>query len=348
MAEISILDPRVLPRIVQEYTAPESFLGLSSIVTVESDIQPTWEYDIVVHTRQTLERYNSYNTEAVLLDQLPVANMKGGYAYQRVKKSFNPSTLRLLRRIGEGTANQAAGEERVRVETEDIRLRMMRNEEAAVWKMLQGSWTYKVESGVSYTINYRLPSSHQVDPVVGWGNSGDDPIGDISAIKRQIIRDCGYPIARAYMNNVTITKFYELPEVSGGFMTGAESSSKQGQLSDRQKDSFQNERMIPRFHGIDWIEYDAGYLGGDGTLASGVYTPYIPDNMIIFLANSGGDNPYKFKYGPSVDHAAPPNWTGVFVKTWEEQDPSVRQVLMEVQYMPVLTNPYSLATMDIS
>ena len=344
MAELSILDPRVLPGVVQEYTAPENLLGLTTIVTLETDNQPKWEYDIDVHSRNALPRYNSHNTEATLLDQLPVGHMEGGYAYQRVKKAFLPSTLRLLRRVGEGTASTAAGEALVLRETEDIRNRMMRSEEYSIWQMLQGSWTFRVESGIDYTINYQIPSSHKVSPTTDWGDAGDDPIGDISAIKRQVERDSGFPIARAYLNNVTMTKFYELPEVSGGITS---SPSKQGQLSDQQKQMFQNERTIPRFHGIDWVEYDAGYLGGDGTLESGTYSPYIPNDVIVLIANISGDNPFKMKYGPSVDHSAPPDWTGVFTKTWEEQDPSVRQVLMELQYMPVLTNPYGLATLTV-
>ena len=344
MAEIAILDPRVFPRVVAEYEAPENLLGINTIVDIDSETQPTWEYDIEVHSRKALPRYSSHNSEAVLLDQLPVGHMAGSFAYQRVKKNFEPSTLRLLRGVGEGRASTAAGEAKVVRETEDIRLRMMRSEEAAVWAMLQGSWIYKVESNINYTIDYKIPSSHKTTVTISWGSASDDPIGDISAVKRQVERDCGFPITRAYMNNVTITKFYELPEVSGGFTS---SSGKQGQLSDVQKQRFQDERTIPRFHAIDWIEYDAGYLAGSGELEDGVYTSYIPDDVIIFISD-GGTSPFQFLYGPSVDNSAPPDWTGVYSKTWLEEDPSARQVLMEVQYMPILRNPYKVATLDIT
>ena len=181
-----------------------------------------------------------------------------------------------------------------------------------------------------------------------WGMAGDTPISDISAIKRRVQRDCGFPIARAYMNEPTMTKFVELPEVSGGYVNdialGTANATKQGQLTEEQKRTFQNERMIPRFHGIDWIEYDNGYLAaGIGS----TYTPYIPDDMIIFMVD-GGQNSFKLQYGPSLDHAAPPNWTGVFTKSEEKFDPSVREVLFEVQYMPILLNPFKIATLDIT
>lgn len=342
MSVISILDPRVLPRVVREYEAPENLLGFN-MVEKRSDIQPNWEYDIEVHTGASLARYTTPDSEAVLIDQLPVGTMRGSYAYQRIKKRFNPSTLRLLRRVGENTASTAAGEDRVLRETQEMRRGMMRAEEHAIWSMLQGSWQFTVESGVQYTIDYGMPSSHKVTPSNAWGSSSDDPIGDIASINRRVERDCGFPISRAYLNNKTMAKFVELPEVSGGFTLAAGATSKQGQLSDMQKQQFQNERRINRFHGIDWIEYDGG------SLASGIgstYTPYIPDNKIVFIAD-GGSNPLVLQYGPSVDDSAPADWSGVFTKTWKEEDPSARQVLIEVQYMPILLNPFKVATLTI-
>ena len=342
MGEIAILDPRVLPRVVRQYDAAESLIG-KSLVTEESDTQPTWEYDIEVHTQAALTKYVAPNGEAVLVDQLPVGHMAGSYAYQRMKKRFNPSTLRLLRRVGEGLASAAAGEERVVRETQAFRAEMVRAEEKAIWDMMRGSWTFTTESGVQYTIDYGVPSNHKVTVSTTWGEAGDDPIGDIAAMKRRVSRDCGYPIARAYMNEKTITKFKELPEVSGG-INSTSATTKQGQLSEEQKREFQNERRISRFHGIDWIEYDAGYLaGGIGSL----YTPYIPDDVIIFVVDSPS-NPFVFKYGPSIDDSAPADWTGPFTKTWKEEDPSARNVLIEVQYMPILLNPFKVATLDIS
>ena len=342
MAELSILNPRVLPGVVAQYDAPEDLLGLT-LVDKTSDNQPMWEYDIEVHTGAALRKYTAPNTEAILIDQAPVGHMQGRYAYQRFKKAFSPTTLRLLREVGQNLASTEAGERRVVRETELMRQEMMRAEEIAVWQMFQGFWSFTTESGVKYDINYGVPDNHKVSVTTAWGASGDDPVGDISSIKRRVQRDCGFPITRAYMNGPTMSRFYELPEVSGGYLAGSVAESKQGLLSDEQKRSFNNERIIPRWHGIDWIEYDGGVLE-DGI--GSTYTPYIPDNMIIFKVD-GGMNSYMLQYGPSLDHGAPPNWTGVFTKSWEEEDPSERQVLFEVQYMPILLNPFKVATMNI-
>ena len=221
---------------------------------------------------------------------------------------------------------------------------MLRAEESAVWDMFRGTWSYTVETGRTYTIDYGIPDNHKVTVTTSWGQSGDDPIGDIAAIKRRIERDCGYPISRAYMNNVTMRKFYELPEVSGGYIPAGTESTRIGQLSDAQKQAFQNERVLRRWYGIDWFEYDGG------TLAAGIgsaYAPYIPDDIIVFMAD-GGANDRRIEYGPSIDDDAPADWTGPFTKTWKEQDPSARNVLIEVQYVPQLRNPFKHATLDIT
>ena len=325
MAELSILHPRVLPRVVQEIDVQDDLMGLS-LVSTESDTQPFWEYDIVIADRDKLESYQAPNTEARLLDQLPVGHMEGSYAYTRVKKMFSPTTLRLLRRVGEGTASTSVGEDRVIAEMEDMRLKLDRQKEYAVWQMIQGSWSFKVESGHQYTIDYKIPAAHKVTPSVVWGANSDTPVLDVSAIKRIVSHNSGRQLTAGYMNNKTLTRMYELDELSEF-------------LSDRQKELYTNERTIARWNGIDWREYDGGYVSG------GVYNTYIPDNKIILFPD--GRNPFVLKYGPSLDHDAPADWTGLFTKSWIEPDPSNRQVLMEEQYMPVLLNPLQVAILDI-
>ena len=112
MPELAILNPRVIPEVVRQYDAPENLLGLT-LVDKTSNTQPFWEYDILVHTAAKVSKYVAPNAEAVLLDQLPVSSMKGDYAYQRMKKRFSPSTLRMLRQPGSDRASTAAGEARV-------------------------------------------------------------------------------------------------------------------------------------------------------------------------------------------------------------------------------------------
>lgn len=341
MAEIGLLDPRVLNGVIQEFEGPESLLGHELVGTPLRDIQPTWEYDIIRPSRGALTTFNAPNAEARVIDQLKIGHMTGGYAYIRDKKMFTPTALRWLRRAGQDRAAARNAEAKVLEELTDMRTQHMRGEEIAIWKMFQGEWTYNLVNGTSETINYRIPSMHKPNALSGdtaWGGSADDPIGNIQAWKRVVERDSGFPISYGVMNNVTMSKFIRLPEVKE-------------QLSDRQKDRYTTEGIIPRFFGIDWREYDAGYVeddseSGSSEGSSGLYVPYIPDNVIIFYA-FGGTSPWRLLYGPSADDDAPATQTGPYVKSWSEPDPSGRQVLMEVNFMPALFKPNQLMVANI-
>ena len=338
MPEISILDPRVLPMVVREYDAPTSFMG-HQLVMMESDTQPFWEYDIVISERDKLDTYQTPNSEALLIDQLPVGHMEGRYAYQRVKKQFSPSTTRLLRRVGEGLASTQAGEDKIMEEVEDMRMKMYRAQEFAIWQMIQGSWTYKTDNGGTYSIDYKIPSDLKVAVSTKWDAAGATVVDDVAALKRNVVRLSGYPLTTAYMNAKTMNGF-----VNSSIVTGYHTNSGTQHfpmLSDQQTAEYVRERTISRWMGINWMEYDDGYVDvdiSDHSTNVNAYKPYIPDGMIIFLTSSSY-NPFRFKYGPSIDHEAPPNWTGPFTKSWLEPDPSNRQVLMEVQYMPMNINP---------
>ena len=331
MPEIALLEPRVLNGVIQEFEGPETLLGQQIVGTPINDINPTWEYDILRPSRGALTTFNVPNGEARIVDQMRVGHMQGGYAYLRDKKTFTPTALRWLRAAGENTVSARNAEQKVLEELNDMRQLHLRGEEIAIWNMLQGTWTYDLQNGASVTVDYQIPSAHKPAALTGnarWGQSADDPIGNIQSWKRVVIRSSGFPIDFGYMNNTTMSRFVKLPEVKD-------------QLSDRQKDMYTTEGRVPRFFEIDWLEYDGGYLADDG-----VYTPYIPDNKIIFMA-PGGSRPTAMLYGPSADEDAPSGHSGPFVKSWTEPDPSGRQVLLENNMMPVLFKPTQVMIVDI-
>ena len=71
MPELSLFEPRTLPRVVNEFEAPEEFLGLTIVGTPVPEPQPTWEYDIIRAARGASLLHNSPNAEAQIVDQLP-------------------------------------------------------------------------------------------------------------------------------------------------------------------------------------------------------------------------------------------------------------------------------------
>ena len=328
MPEIGLLEPRVLNGVINEFDAPEDFLGHQLVGTPDRDINPSWEYDVELPVRGAQTTFNTPNAEARIVDHTPISHKTGGYAYVRDKKIFSPTTLRWLRAAGENTVNRRNAERYVLKEVRALRLQHLRGEEIAIWEMLKGRWQYSTTTGATIDINYfeGLPAtfSSMYNPQAAtlWNAANAKPIADIGTWKRQISRATGYAIQYAYLNSVTMARFLALDEVTEF-------------LSDRQKDRFTSERVLPRFMGIDWYEYDGGYALDD---VAGTYTPYIPDGYIIFIA-PGGDDIFNMLYGPSADHDAPLGHTGPFTKSWLEPDPSARQFLIENNFMPVLRKP---------
>lgn len=330
MPELAMFDPRTLPRIVNEFEAPEEFLGLKILGAPIPETQPTWEYDIIRAARGASLLHNSPNSEAQIVDQLPFGHMQGAFAYKRDKKTFNATTLRWLRLAGESQAAAKNAEIRVMAELQDMRNQHQRAEELAAWAMFSGTWTYTLLNGATIAVDYGVPAAHQpVSSTAAWGVASDDPIGDILAWKQVVQRASGFPITIAYMNATAMAIFIQLAEV-------------QAELSDRQQDMFTAEGRLPRFFGIDWIEYDNGYVD-----TADVFQQYIPDERILFLA-TGGTKGWDMFHGPSADLDAPGGWTGPFTKSWVDPDPSGRQILMEVNYMPVLTQPLKTLYADTS
>jgi len=321
MPEISLLEPRVLSGVIEHFTTDVSptLRGLSLIGAPDPDLNPVWEYDMVRGSRDRSSP-NSPNSEARRIDHMKYSKLTGSYIYLRDKKMFNPTTLRWLREPGEPMGVAARNAERqVMREFLDLDNMQKRLMESFVWSMFSGTTTYTHEGGATVTIDYGIQSSHKPSASTAWGAANDDPIGDIGAWKQLTTHDAEQEIVSAYMNAATMVNFQKLPEV-------------RAQLSDVQKGRMTTEGMIPRFQGIDWFEYDMGYVPEGGS-----FTPYIPNNKVIFLAP--GNNPWGMKVGPSADDDAPPGHTGTFGKTWKEKDPSNRQFLLERHFIPCLFRP---------
>jgi hypothetical protein len=57
------------------------------------------------------------------------------------------------------------------------------------------------------------------------------------------------------------------------------------------------------------------------------------------LGNYTDQRPLELMIGPTADDEAPAGFTGKFAKTWKDKDPSARQYLLELNFLPVITRP---------
>lgn len=350
--EIGLLEPRVMNGVVRDFAGLESMLGRNIVGAPVDEMNPTWEYDIVRVNRSAADTFNVPNGPARVVDHDKIAKMTGSFAYLRDKKVFNATTLRWLRAAGDNEVARRNAEMRVMQELESLRMQHLRAEEKAIWFMLGGNyssfanagqWSYNLQNGASITVDYHLHDDNKINPSTPWLHVGN-PIGDISAAKRAIERGSGIPASRGYMNSQTMETFIRTNEVAGRTRpqsNSANNTASYSGLSDRMLDMLKTTGMMPKFLGIDWYEYDGGYVDEDGT-----FQPYIRDNTIVMLTENI-TSPWNMLYGPSADTKAPAGHTGPFVKTWDDEDPSGKQLLMEHNFMPVLYKPRHVVTLFI-
>ena len=326
MADLSILRPAVLNGIIEEMPAPSELLGLS-LMRTEPNPFPTVLYDTVRGSR-TIAKPNVPNSEAHIVPQLGSGQVTAGYMYVREKKVFNPTTMYWLRRTG--TLAQKRGEEAVQREMEDLDRRVRFFQEYCIWRgMFTGSLVVN-EADVKVNVDYQLAGTHK--PVLsgtdawnyvdGSGNYTAPIRRHVQAWKKLVSRDGAATITNAVMNSTTL----EIMMRNNLYTTAS------GIMSDRQKDTLYNSGFVDGLLGISWREYDLSYDDGTGNAV-----PFIPDGYVVLY--SGANDPFVMLDGPTADFSAPQDHTGRFAKTWQEQDPSARQALIEHNFFPALFRP---------
>ncbi len=329
MPEISLLRPTVLNGVIETLTAPQELRGIN-ILPTEPHPFPTVEYDTIRGSR-LLATPNVPNAEAHIAPKLGVGHLTAGYLYVREKKVFDPTTMYWLRR--EGTLATKRAEAAVTREVTDLSDRVNRFQEYCIWR---GMFTGRLiinEADVKVDVDFGIAASHK--PVLlttdKWDNTqGTDPLtgrayysaairDQVSAWKRLVSRDGMVNLNQAWMNAYTADIMMRNSVFQGNM------------ISDRQKDAFLNTNVIPGLWGLDWNIYDLAYEAG------GQVIPFIPDGVVIFFASEG--RPFEMLEGPSADFGAPADSTGRFTKTWQEEDPSARQALIEMNFFPALYKP---------
>ena len=99
------------------------------------------------------------------------------------------------------------------------------------------------------------------------------------------------------------------------------------------KEQYYSNGTIPGFAELNWQLVDSTYDTGNGA-----FTEFVPDNA-LFMGNYTANDPIRVLEGPTADLDAPDGFTGRFMKSREEFDPSARQILMEYHFMPIVERP---------
>lgn len=340
MPDISLLEPLVLNGVVQKFNAPQNLKLLNTVSSVPSSAPDYAIWDVEKGSRQ-LATFNTPGAEATLVDQLGRSQESARMAYVRLKKNFQPQIIKWLREPG--SVNTTNAERLVMNELQDLSGRIDRLQEQLLWNALRGSSTITYPDGNTVTVNYGFPSSHLVSPGTAWTTATPTQIvHDIVAWKRLITTHGQVDATTAYCSQLTVQKIFDAfaanatATITTG--TGVASAPMGGMLSDRMKDAYYSNSILPGFMGLDWNTVDQSYTDGTGTL-----TRFVGDgtasNAEVFIGNYVDQKPIEVLLGKSADDSAPDGMYGKFTKTWKTEDPSGRKVLMELHFLPVVYRP---------
>jgi hypothetical protein len=336
--DISILQPQVLLGVLRRFTTPESLTLLSRVPTQNHPF-PTAEWQVVRGSR-AIAKPNVPNSEANIVPRLGRSSVQAAFMYLREKKVFEPTTLHWLRQAAANNlqdlgVNQQA-EQAVTRELADLNQRADNLAEYALWQSLTGRLVIDSET-VQADVDYKFLASHKAAPAVSWANATPAGIvADVTAFKRLVERDGRVRAVDAYATEKTLAYIFQ------SFATGG--TGNPGVLmSDRMKDSYFASGTIPGFMGLNWMPQTAVFdaVGASYTAnPTDPYqeTPFLADDTLI-IGNFTDNRPIELMVGPTADDSAPVGYTGKFTKTWKEEDPSARQILLEWHFLPVITRP---------
>jgi hypothetical protein len=312
---MDIFRTEVMVGLVEKFPRPE-LLGLK-IAKPEMIPGQVAKWDVMKRGRDMAE-FNVPGAEANIVSLMGRERKTQTMAYIREKKTLDALTMYWLRRPGEESKQYA--ERAVLDELDDLDKRVSNRIEWMVWQMMTGTMTYN-GNNVQFTVDYGLASTHK--PVLAnsakWNLVNDaDPINDLRRWKSLIEEDSGVSPDTVYLtskqmgNLVANSKVRDLLKATFGGTGGVVSRIKE---------------LIMLDLNLELVEYNAGYVPEGGS-----FTRFIDEDHIIMTA---GDDFCNLQYGASLDHKAKGK-PGKFSKSWEEEDPSARVILIEVYCLPVL------------
>lgn len=331
MPDISLLEPLVLLGVVDKLPASQNMILLNSTPKRQSPTQ-TFTWDIIRGSRM-MAKPNVPNSEAHIVGRLGREQATASLLYVREKKVFEPTTLMWLRQVGTVNGLQNAEREIVR-ELQDLNARIDAFVEYTLWKSLGGNLVLDFPD-VQATVDYKMPADHKVTASTSWATATPVQIVDmVTAWKKLILNHGRVNANKAYATQATLDRIVHSFVANGanaGYL-----------LSDRMRDSFYTTGTIQGFLGMDWTPVEHVYETDNGDEIG-----YLADDTLL-LGNFDANRPIELVEGPTADFSAPQGFIGRFTKSWQEPDPSGRQILIEYNFLPIVTRPEQWVVADLT
>ncbi|PWC81258.1 major capsid protein [Azospirillum sp. TSH64] len=323
---MDMFDPRVLRGVVENTPTPASFLLNMFFPTVDSSTEETIEFHVVNGRRRISPFVSPLVAGKIVASQgFRVDSFKP--AYVKDKRVFD-ATKGFKRTVGETVGGSLTPAQRIQAhlarETADqIEMLTRRQELMAAEALLDGRVTVEGDGYPTKVVDFgrKAELTKALTGTARWGEAGVSPVKDLQTWAQEIFLASG----RAPTDVVMTADAYELlkkdPEYKdavdtkvanlaaasvtlGPIIIGADGAQMVGTLGKLRLWIYE-----------DYYENEAGEV-----------VPYLPPHTVI-MASRGLEGVRH--YGAIKDEKAGYQAMPYFLKSWVEEDPAVRWVLMQ-------------------
>lgn len=201
-SDIKLLRLEVLQEFVERYKAPPSLILSNMFPSRNADSSTIkWESQ---RGGRGMTPFVPPGAPAPVSAGYGIAQHSAEAAYWKEKRYFDEEVLNNLRKPGTDARHWRAAEI-LADNLADIMNRSARRKEWMFTQMLfSGSFTYEIKGGYQVTVNYQIPSDHQVTLATAydWNGGGSKNIlSDIKDAKLKIAESCGGKVDMMFMNS---------------------------------------------------------------------------------------------------------------------------------------------------
>lgn len=314
---LKVFDVEVMIDLIQKFDYP-ILMGMNAIgkgINCPGQIA-VWDE---VHLSRNMSPLTVPGGEAVYSNLTKKVARSAQMAYTRVKKSLDAKTMYWVREAGNKGAAVAQAENAVVREMKDLDFQVAQRTEWMIWETFKGGFTYNSDD-VKVVVDFGLPAANKPTAVPLWTDTANsDPLANIRAWVQQIMKAGGKKPTNLYINGETLTLLMQNDKIRDSL----KAVFGQGTLTSRIKE------LILVDTGLAVVEQSSGYVPIGGT-----FTYFLPAANVIL---SSGFDAIDLLNGNSLDHKAMGR-PGKFAKSWEQEDPSTKILLVEHYRLPVLRN----------
>jgi hypothetical protein len=337
---MDIYTPAVLAAVVNALPQPEPFILNSFFRTIQTETAEEIHFDVDTQRRRLAPFASPVVAGRVVLDK--------GYttkvftpAYVKDKRVFDANRA-FRRSIGEQIGAPQSPAQRLQAAlaanlADQIGMLTRRQEVMAIETLRTGALTISGEDYPTTSLNFGRDAALTVtlSGASRWGQAGIDPLVDVQTWSMLVTEKSGSAAATLVMDVEAWKKFSASTQV---------------------------QKLLDRFRGADRLNASlvgegARYMGNIGDFDIFVYagwyehpdtaalTPYLPANTVLVL---GADIEGTRAYGAIRDESAGYQSMPYYSKSWVEQDPAVRYLLLQSAPLTVPYRPNASACATVA